>query len=201
MHNLMEPQRPSISEQQGGGGRKSKHSETEIQWAKDKVRHKVDKRRRKYEKGGRAGVLGWKVNGPVTTRHPSTSSLWLQSTHPSSIRKPSSAFCSTLLTTPLFKTSSPAIPLALARAATSIIKGPEEMEVVTVGLHCACVYLCTRICAEWVWQICSICPIGSADSPVAPTCPFPSSRSKGRRKESRHGLDIYQLNSPTSLSK
>lgn len=51
--------------------------------------------------------------------------------------------------TSLSKTNSPAIPLALPSGATGVMKGPEEVEVVAVGLQsalCMCVCVCECVC-------------------------------------------------------
>lgn len=63
---------------------------------------------------------------------------------PQSIKEPSLALCSALHMTPLCKTNSPAIPLALLRGATTILKGPEVVALQSLLVHLRVQNVCDR---------------------------------------------------------
>lgn len=74
---------------------------------------------------------------------------------PESIKKPSSTLCSTLLLTSLCKTNSPASPLALPSGAAGVLSGPEEVEVVAVGVRGTECIVCECECeCEYVSKMC-----------------------------------------------
>lgn len=127
-----------------------------MQWTQDKLRHRADKKRESMKKEDvverwdekRRETATWASDHKATLHPPYPDST--QPT-PESISEPSSALCSTLLMTSLSKTNSPAIPLALPSGATGVMKGPEEVEVVAVGLQsalCMCVF--PSVCAKRV---------------------------------------------------
>lgn len=76
--------------------------------------------------------------------------------------------------TPLCKTNSPAIPLALLRGATTILKGPE-----VVALQSALVCLRVQNVRDRYEHGC-LCPTGRVDSPVLPVPPCPPPVAEGR---------------------
>ncbi len=62
------------------------------------------------------------------------------------------------------------------------MKGPEEMEVVAAGVQSAlCMCVLASVCAQNVcdrYECRCVCPIGSVDGPVLPTCPCPPLAAK-----------------------